>query len=123
MKISIKDWQIENMDDLIQWLFDASDWEYAIQKRKKKRSNQQNRYYRWLLQIVEKETGVPKEETHEKMKMKFLYVAWDGKSLPYCKSTSKLKTDEFVEYIDKVVAFMSEFGIVLPTPEEYENYF
>ena len=46
------------------------------------------------MDLIEKETGIEKEEIHEKMKMLYLYVPGDGKLLPYCKSTTSLSTEQ-----------------------------
>jgi hypothetical protein len=56
------------------------------------------------------------------MKMKFLLVHGDAKRLPYCRSTAKLTTSEFCEYIESVKDFMAQWGIILPSAEEFENY-
>lgn len=121
MIIRVSNKLIVNKKEYFEYMSDLMDWEYEIKPYKRTRSTDQNRYYRWLLNIVEKETGIPSEETHEKMRMKFLYVPESWVQLWYCKSTAKLKTNEFSEYIENVKNFMAQFGIVLPNADQFEN--
>lgn len=101
----------------------SSDWFYAISRWRKARTNDQNSYYRALLELVQDHTGIYKEEIHEKMKMQYLSVAVSAGQLPYCRSTSKLDTKEFTEYIESVKNFMAErIGLVLPSAEERANF-
>jgi hypothetical protein len=122
MKIIVKDRIIINKDEYYDFISNLSDWQYIIKKYIPIRTTPQNKYYRWLLTIVEQETWQEKEDIHEKMKMKFLYVPWSWKQLPYCRSTSQLNTSDFCDYIENIKNFMSEFGIILPSAEEFENY-
>lgn len=114
MIIKVKNWCIFNNQEYLDYFSTIPEWEYEIKPYKRNRSNDQNRYYRALLGMVEKETGIDVDETHEKMRMKFLYVPESGVQLWYCKSTAKLNTTEFGEYIEKVKNFMAQFGILLP---------
>lgn len=113
--------KILQMERLHQRLYDAPEGEYVIKKYKRTRTTDQNKYYWWLLDIVSKETWTDKDELHERMRMKFLKVEEDGK-LPYCKSTASLDVWQFIEYIENVKNFFAEFGIVLPSAEEFEKY-
>jgi len=123
MLIQVKDKKIINAQEYLDFFLSLNDWEYEIKPYKRTRSNDQNRYYRLLLSIVEKETGISVEETHEKMRMKFLFVPESWTQLAYCKSTAKLKTNEFWEYIENVKNFMAQFWIILPEATKYENWF
>lgn len=109
-------------NNLLDFISQAQDWEYEIKKYRRTRSTDQNRYYRWLLNIIEKETWIDSDETHEKMRMKFLHVPESWVQLAYCKSTAKLNTTEFSEYIENVKNFMSQFWIILPNADQYENF-
>lgn len=95
-----------------------------IKERKNTRSDKQNAYYWALIDLVSKETGIDKDEIHEKMRMKFLIQQSDNpKHLPYVKSTSKLTTAEFTTYIEDMRNFFAELlGMVLPSAEEFENF-
>lgn len=121
MLIRVSQWLIVNKKEYFEFMSDLQDWEYEIKKYKRTRSTDQNRYYRWLLGIVEKETWIPTEETHEKMRMKFLYIPENWVQLWYCKSTAKLNTTEFTEYIENIKNFMAQYSIILPSTEQYEN--
>ena len=55
--------------------------------------------------------------------MQYLSVAVPAGQLPYCRSTSKLDTKEFTDYIENVKNFMAErIGLVLPSAEERSNF-
>ena len=114
MIIKIKEWVVLNNQEVFDFFATAKDWEYEVKKCVKSRSWKQNRYYWKLLDIVEQETGIDKDDCHEKMKMRFLYVPATNIMLPYCKSTSKLNSSEFTEYIENVKNFMAQYWIVLP---------
>jgi len=120
--LHIEKGKILNRHVLIDFLDMAPDWDYVIKKYVKNRTNDQNRYYRWLLEIVEKETGQEKEVVHERMRMKFLSVNEDGK-LPYCKSTQSLTTEEMSAYIEQIRNFMSTFWIILPDADKRHNLY
>lgn len=123
MLVKVKDWKIINKEEYFDYISNLRDWEYEIKPYKRTRSTEQNRYYRWLLNIIEKETWIPAEEIHEKMRMKFLYVPESWVQLAYARSTATLKTDEFSEYIEKIKNFVAQYGIVLPDADQYENNF
>lgn len=92
---------------------------YAILELKnfyKKRSDNQNQYY-WgvVLDLISEDTGNDPEDLHTTFKSMFL-VDRTGK-IPVVKSTTKLTTVEFNEYIDKVVLFASqELNLEIPEP-------
>ena len=92
-----------------------------IKKWKENRSRKQNNYY-WgvVVMMISEHTGFETEETHEVLKRKFLrYIKeYKGKRYWFTRSTVDLKTDEFVEYIDKIRRFASqELGVVIPDPD------
>lgn len=122
MLITIHEHKIVDVQSFKDFLSQSKDGQYVIKKYVKNRSNDQNRYYRWLLQIVEKETWQEKEVVHERMRMKFLSVNEDWK-LPYCKSTQWLTTDEMWDYIEKIRNFMAEYGIILPDADKRHNLY
>lgn len=123
MKIKVENWKIINMALVIERARTSKDWFYAVSPWKNIRSTDQNAYYWWLLQLIQDHTGIDKEEIHEKMKMQYLSVAVPAGQLPYCRSTSKLDTKEFTDYIENVKNFMAErIGLVLPSAEERSNF-
>jgi len=121
MIIEVKEWNIINKDEYFEFMRNLQDGYYEIKKYIKNRSNEQNRYYRWLLSIVEKDSGIPVEEVHEKMRMKFLYVPESWTQLWYCKSTAKLTSFEFSEYIENIKNFMAQYWIILPDANDFNS--
>jgi hypothetical protein len=108
MKIIIEKKVITNIPDLLKWVALQSDGVYAITRWRNARSNDQNAYYWALLELVQDHTGMDKDDIHEKMKYQFLSVAVPSGQLPYCRSTSKLDTKEFTDYIENMKNFMAE---------------
>lgn len=121
--IQIKNWQLQNLQWWLDWLLTAPDWSYAITKWRRMKTDKQHRYYWWLMDLIEQETGIDKDTVHEKMKMAFLYVPPSWKSLAYCKSTTKLDTKEMTDYIENIRNYMAEtIGLVLPDADQRENF-
>lgn len=91
----------------------------TIGKRKKSRSNNQNRYY-WgiCIKLLADFIGYTDEEMHEALKMKFLLV--HGDKLDTVKSTAELSTVEFESYLGQVKMFAAQLGVVIPEPNEVE---
>ena len=92
--------------------------EVIIRKPRTKRSDVQNSYY-WgvVIELLSKELGYDKDEIHEILKYKFLQS--NAMGMPYVKSTTKLSTGEFEEYLSKIKRWAAEFlHIVIPDPNE-----
>lgn len=92
--------------------------EVIIRKPKTKRSDLQNNYY-WgvVLELLSKELGYDQDELHEILKYKFLQS--NAMGMPYVKSTTKLSTGEFEDYLSKIKRWAAEFlHIVIPDPNE-----
>ena len=92
--------------------------EVIIRKPRTKRSDVQNSYY-WgvVIELLSKELGYDKDELHEILKYKFLQS--NAMGMPYVKSTTKLSTGEFEEYLSKIKRWAAEFlHIVIPDPNE-----
>ena len=96
-----------------------SPYEVTIQKYKSKRSSEQNNRYWLLLRTFSKETGHTVDELHAILATELLGIDTlesdvTGKTyeLPY--STSKMKVDDFGEYMERVEQFMSEYGVTVP---------
>ena len=92
-----------------------------VTKFKKKRSLEQNSFY-WgiLIDILSKEFGYESEEIHLMLREKFLRI-YDDKHPDFviARSTTKLTTVEFVEYIEKIQRWAAqEHQIYLPDPNE-----
>ena len=92
--------------------------EVIIRKPKTSRSTLQNSYY-WsvVVELLANELGYDKDEIHEILKYKFLQS--NAMGMPYIKSTTKLSTGEFEEYLSKIKRWAAEFlHIVIPDPNE-----
>lgn len=101
-----------------------------IEKAKKKRSTQQNRfYYGIVIPIVQnclKEAGhiMTNESTHDLIKLKFLketlFVNEDtGEVIERIKSTTELSTSQFMDLLAEINNFTFEyFGVTLPNPND-----
>jgi len=94
--------------------------EVIIRKPRTKRSDVQNSYY-WgvVIELLSKELGYDKDEMHEILKYKFLQS--NAMGMPYVKSTTKLSTGEFEDYLEKIRRWAAEFlNINIPLPNECE---
>lgn len=101
--------------------------EVVIRPLKLTRSQRANRYYWMCLGVIASETGHRKDELHEFFKDEFLTPkvirleddaggAIERKIHP---STTRLKSDEFTDYLRRVKEFaLHRLNIVLPEPEE-----
>jgi hypothetical protein len=101
-----------------------------IEKAKKKRSTQQNRfYYGVIIPIVQnclKEAGhiLTNESTHDLIKLKFLKEALfvneeTGEVIERIKSTTELSTSQFMDLLAEINNFTFEyFGVTLPSPND-----
>jgi hypothetical protein len=90
--------------------------EIIVKRYRKKRSNKQNRYYWLCLNFIGNEIGEDPDELHDTFKAMFL-TDRTGK-IPIVRSTTKLNTMQFMEYMDKITRKMAETGITLPSPED-----
>ena len=101
-----------------------------IEKFKKKRSTQQNRfYYGVIIPIVQnclKEAGhiMTNESTHDLIKLKFLKETLfvnetTGEVIERIKSTTELSTSQFMDLLTEINNFTFEyFGVSLPSPND-----
>jgi hypothetical protein len=120
MIITKKDWVID-VEKVLSWLKDLSDWTYEIVKFKKDRTSQQNRYLRWVVyKTIADFTGYDTNYIHQQLGQLFL-VDYETYKNPYIKSTAELTTQEFGEYVDKIILRAGEYGLKIPSPEEYFN--
>lgn len=90
-------------------------------KKGKPRSLNQNRYL-WgvVYEYIADETGHSPEEVHAAMKQMFLprqFLPFGGRTVELAKSTTDLTTQEFNEFVDRVVAFAgTELSLSIPPP-------
>jgi hypothetical protein len=97
--------------------------EIVVRKRRKPRSDPQNRYY-WgvVVAMLADYTGYTTEEMHEALKWKFLRKPSDDHRLPdTVRSTAELTTVEFERYCSDVRQWASEeLTFSIPEPNEVE---
>lgn len=125
---------IYNKDVLTRWLADNKEKNVVIEIeiKKAKRSLPQNNYYFGIVvQMVKtamNEFGndFSSEETHEFLKAQFNYKEveiTDGHYINVPRSTTKLDTVGFQEFILKIQQFASEMlGIYIPDPNQSEIF-
>ncbi len=105
----------------------------TVEKVSKKRSNQQNRYYWLVINIIKTELNknnwkLTDKNVHEIMKLRFLKTdivnESTGEVLPLLKSTSDLSPTEEMEYIADVCTYGREnLGCKIPEPNEQIKIF
>lgn len=89
-----------------------------LKESKKKRSLMQNAYY-WgvVLKILSDHTGYNSDETHQEMAKMFLSYENAGKT--FVKSTTRLHTGEFEQYLEKIRQWAQvEMLVRIPLPNE-----
>jgi len=97
-----------------------------VSKRKQKRSLNQNNYY-WgvVLKTIGDELGYFVEDMHKTFATMFLkqIIKIGNEEIETYKSTTKLTTDEFEDYLQKIRMFASsELDIIIPLPNEVLGY-
>ena len=97
-------------------------WQMECKPYKKNRSLSQNKLYFMWMKVIGDSIGYTSEEMHAIMADKFLtteFVEYGGNKIKRDKSTSRLNTKEFTEYLEKIDRWAAgEMGIVLPSPED-----
>ena len=92
-----------------------------IKKPESLRSVVQNRYYWFMLTLIQDDTGNDKDDLHvyfgERFRRKTKEI--NGEMVEFTQSTTKLTTLETEDYYTKIRVFASqEFGIFVPLPNE-----
>lgn len=93
-------------------------YKLQIQTIRRTRSLNENSYY-WgvVVKMLADELGYLPEEMHDALRIKFLTIHTD--KLPSIKTTTKLTTSEFEEYLSKIRTWSSlELGVLIPMPNE-----
>lgn len=97
--------------------------ELILRKKRSQRSLQQNSYY-WgvVIEILRNHFGYEPEEMHEALKIHFLKLEnHKAPGLVSVKSTTRLSTDEFNAYVNRVVTWAAqEYGVYIPDPRQVE---
>ena len=90
----------------------------SIEKEYRTRTSRENRYY-WgvVLKTIAADTGYTTDEVHAIFGEK--YLSYEKNGHKFIRSTTKLKTVEFEEYLEQVRRFAAiELGIVIPDPNQ-----
>lgn len=111
--------------EAIKELFTASvDKRYKIEIKelKKRRSLPQNKLYWLYLTCIEQETGQDKNDLHDYFKKKWIKPEVKevfGEQIVKDRTTTKLDTSLFKQYVDKIIVFANtELNITLPDPND-----
>lgn len=93
----------------------------TLKKYRKKRTDQQNRYfYGVVVKVIAEELGYSPKEMAKIIKGQFLVTRGDD-GFPRVWSTTELNTKRFEEFLEAVRRhYSSEFGIYVPLPNEIE---
>ena len=92
--------------------------EVTVRKERSQRSlNQNNYYFGVVVKMLSDFTGYEQDEMHEILKQQFLKKVNAG-GFEYVRSTTKLSTTEFEEYLDVVKRWAALLGCVIPDPNE-----
>ncbi len=106
--------------DMLCSLLDGREIKVELSEAKKTRSNQQNRWY-WgvIIPMIAEHQGCEVweyEQVHFELKRLILGVQKKGK-LEIVKSSAKMDTLEFTEYVETVRRWaVKELGVVIPDP-------
>lgn len=96
-------------------------YDITITKYKKDRTKSQNSLMWMWLGIISNDTGESPENLHNIFKLRFLgteKIQSMGYSIEIPKSTTKLTTQEFTDYLDKIEGLAMSIDIRLPHPQD-----
>ena len=119
--------EVLEREKLLRWfniyLDRMPDGERVMEFVESTRTNTQNAYYWVVLNIMASEFGTTPNELHEHFKAEFLpsqeyFTLISRRRL---RSTTEQTISQMAEYIDKVVRFAAENGVVIPDLEEYKH--
>jgi hypothetical protein len=101
-----------NLIKQIEALSPTERFSVEIKPYKSKRSSEQNSRYWALVTGLGKHIGYTPDETHDILRFKFLRNAIEinGERLPLLRTTTKLNTAEFTDYMDAVERFGHSIG-------------
>lgn len=120
--ILIDDARRDNCLNYIRGLNLGKRMQVEIKPYRKNRSQAQNRtMWAWINTLAD-HTGYSPDELHEMFKQRFLgfhHKEIMGETVLIAKSTTKLSTHEFAEYMNKIEAVAAQMGVQLPIPDDY----
>ena len=116
------DYIVEMLESIFKTLPNGN-YTLSPKKRIKRRSLDQNEWLWMVLTCLEKssETGSSKEDFHDYYCTKFLRrrIEVNGKETTVISGTSKLNTEKFNEFMEKIYADVAtEYGMSLPHPTD-----
>ena len=123
-KIVGREWLWKSVKRFFQATLDDGRYVWPMpEKEKKTRSVQQNRYYHGVVcKLISGHTGYTGDEVHQIMAEQFLSYEKNGKQ--FVKSTTKLKTAEFEEYLEACRRFAAiEMQVYIPLPNEPSTFY
>jgi len=119
----VKKIQFNSPSDVQRYLqgFEKGDkMQATIEKKRKARTTRENAYY-WgvVIKVLSEEWGYWEDEVHDLLREQFLKVHPDDGKPAYIKSTKRLSTVEFEDYLANIRMWASsEHGIFVPLPNE-----
>lgn len=96
--------------------------EVVVRKLRAQRSNPQNNYY-WgaVIEPLAEHLGYEAEELHDLMRVRFLSERDERGDVAHIRSTTKLTTTEFEDYLERIRRWAAEFHeFYIPLPNEVE---
>lgn len=111
------------MDEIRYTFLDPMLLDITIETHKKSRTNLQNRYYWFIIQMIADELGYHRDAVHNYMKEMFLgyeeFDMPDGNTHKELKSTRDETTVSFEDYLVKIRGWADEFlNMYIPLPNE-----
>lgn len=114
------------------WAFESAPAEITVRQYQDKRTRSQNNlYWRWLgvlaQELSSSAAAHSKDDMHDLMRHKFLGyedVQIGDELVSRLTSTTQLQKQEMSEYMQKVEAWATDMGVLLPIPadNEYAKY-
>ena len=107
---------------IIQGYEDTAKVRVVIERERLNRTKKQNNYYWFGLGLIAEHCGYTTDELHEVFKARYLKTkrVWRGADITVLRSTTELTSDEFGEYIDRIIQEGAELGVVIPMADK--NY-
>lgn len=120
--LSLSQWQRERMATFLKSK-EGLYVQVTMRQQGKPRSVDQNEYYHAVpVTILANEFGYDHDEMHEILREKFLppqFIDFKGERMQVRKSTTKLNTLEFEEYLDAIRRWAAtDYNIKIPLPHE-----
>lgn len=111
----------EALENFLGGLPKDGSYKVEVKRNLSKRSLAQNALYWIWVGILSEQTGYRKDEMHSLLRYQFLPSCEReimGHRIHDLPSTTKLNTGEFTEYLNDIEGWASDFGIMLPHPED-----